>query len=103
MLAHQTLLPSPLLPPSPDALPRLVHPPRAACHPRSVGKILRLRQKITSIKDSVTGLFKGGASKDTSSQKLDAFKGGRAPCLPAGLGGLGLLLAAEGLLALGGS
>ena len=42
---------------------------------RSIGKILRLRQKITSIKDSVTGLFSGSASKDASSQKLDAFKG----------------------------
>jgi hypothetical protein len=90
----------------------LVHGPegaadREATFGRSVlalvNEILRLRQKITSIKDSVTGLFKGGASKDTSSQKLDAFKGGRAHCLPAGLGGLGLLLAAEGLLALGGS
>jgi hypothetical protein len=61
-----------------------------------VGKILRLRQKITSIKDSVTGLFKGGASKDASSQKLDAFKGGCASCLPAclpagWLGGFGFL------------
>lgn len=38
-----------------------------------VGKILRLRQKLMSVKDSVTGLFGGG--KDASSDKFDAFKG----------------------------
>ena len=43
----------------------------------SVGKILRLRQKVTSIKDSITGLFSkpSAGDKDTSSEKLDAFKG----------------------------
>ena len=58
----------------------------ATCPPCcSVGKILRLRQKITSIKDSVTGLFMGGTSKDASSEKLDAFKGkGRGALLLAG-------------------
>lgn len=40
-----------------------------------MGKILRLRQKITSIKDSVTGFFSKGTEKDPSSAKLDAFKG----------------------------
>ena len=40
-----------------------------------MGKILRLRQKLTSLKDSVTGFFTGGSEKDPSSAKLDAFKG----------------------------
>ncbi|PRW56240.1 ATPase ASNA1-like protein 2-like [Chlorella sorokiniana] len=40
----------------------------------SVGKILRLRQKIMSVKDSVTGFFSGSSEKDASSEKLDAFK-----------------------------
>ncbi|PSC69048.1 arsenical pump-driving ATPase [Micractinium conductrix] len=39
----------------------------------SVGKILRLRQKLTSIKDSVTGFF-GSKEKDASAEKLDSFK-----------------------------
>jgi arsenite-transporting ATPase len=39
-----------------------------------VGKILRLRQKIMSVKDSVTGFFSGSSEKDASSEKLDAFK-----------------------------
>ena len=46
---------------------------------RSVGKILLLRQKIASITDSVKGIFTGGAGKDDTSAKLDAFKGAIAP------------------------
>lgn len=39
----------------------------------SVGKILLLRQKITSFSDSVKGIFTG-AAKDPASEKLDSFK-----------------------------
>lgn len=39
----------------------------------SVGKILTLRQKLTSLKDTVKGFF-GSTEKDASSEKLDAFK-----------------------------
>lgn len=38
----------------------------------SVGKILTLRSKLTSVKDSVTGFF--GGQKDASSARLDTFK-----------------------------
>ena len=53
-----------------------------------MGKILRLRQKVTSIKDSITGLFSkpSAADKDDSSEKLDAFKGARGGVGVAGGG-----------------
>ena len=41
----------------------------------SVGKVLRLRQKITAVTDSVKGIFTGGGAKDRASAKLDAFQG----------------------------
>lgn len=40
----------------------------------SVGKLLRLRQKVTSLTDSVKGIFTGGNSKPNASEKLDAFR-----------------------------
>lgn len=46
---------------------------RCACCARL--QILALRQKIAGITDSVKGIFTGGGSKDTASEKLDAFKG----------------------------
>jgi arsenite/tail-anchored protein-transporting ATPase len=42
----------------------------------SVGKILRLRQKIVSVTDSLKGVLTGGGkSRDNASAKLDKFKG----------------------------
>ena len=43
----------------------------------------------TVLQDSVTGFFSGSSEKDASSEKLDAFKGGRAP-LRWGRAGLGM-------------
>lgn len=40
----------------------------------SVGKILRLRQKIAGITSGVKGIFDKSAAKDSASEKLDAFK-----------------------------
>jgi arsenite-transporting ATPase len=46
----------------------------------SVGKLLRLRQKVTSVTDSVAGLFTGGGGGggDAAAAKLDAFQGSMA-------------------------
>lgn len=41
----------------------------------SIGKLLRVRQKIAAVTDTVKGVFTGGGSKgDSASQKLDKFK-----------------------------
>lgn len=40
----------------------------------SVGRLLRLRQKITSVTDSVKGIFTGGTTKDPGAARLDAFR-----------------------------
>lgn len=40
----------------------------------SVGKILRLRQKIASVTDAVKGVFGGKGKSDAASAKLDDFK-----------------------------